>query len=176
MGIVVSRSYFERRKSGDQRKLRIFGVIVFLAGFLGCSIQEETPSAVNLSRLPDISQAQGYRILGVESYPAPRDRGRYRIVIYSENAKTRDQRAQTAIKAAIDLQRRSEVKAYEILVWLEALPQISERLAIVDYHPYKVSAWGDEKEHIWSVDASDYQVLGGEINSLEVILSEYLRE
>lgn len=133
---------------------------------VGCSKQSEV--------LPDISKAQEYQILGAESYAAPADKGRYKVIIYSASAKTVDQRAQTAIKVAIDFQR--EKKAYEVLVWLEALPKVSERLAVADYYPFKVSSWGDEKEYAWSVEASDYEVAGYKVNSLDIIMKMYLRE
>lgn len=146
-----------------KRALLLVGLVMAI---VGCSKQSEV--------LPDISKAQEYQILGTESYPAPVDKGRYKIIIYSESAKTFDQRAQTAIKAAIDFQR--EKKAYEVLVWLEALPKVSERLAIADYYPFKVSSWGDEKVYFWSVEASYYEVKSQEIRSLDVIMETYLRE
>jgi len=167
MGTMVSRSYSAQRTLGGQGWVSGVGFFGVIVGFFGCSIQEQT--------LPDMSQAQGYRMLSIESFPAPEGRERYRIIIYSDGAITRDQRAHTAIRAALDLQGKAK-RAYEVSVWLEALPRISERVAIADYYPYKVSSRGDEKEHIWSVEASDYQVTSGKIDTAELFLEEYLRE
>lgn len=149
------------------KKVRLFGLVVFVfAGLIGCSNQKEA--------VPDISRALPYEILDTESYPAPEGKGRYKVIVYSRDAKTKEQRAQTAIKAAVDFQR--EKKAYEVLVWLEALPKVSERLAIADYYPYKESAWGEKKTYIWSVEASRYEVKGHRVNSLDVVREQYLRE
>ena len=111
----------------------------------------------------------GYRKLS-----RPTDKGRYKIIVYSKATENLEQRAQAAIKATIDFQL--EKKAYEVLVWLEALPKVSERLAIADYYPFKVSSWGDQKAYIWSVEASGYVVKNYKINSLDLILNRYLRE
>ena len=105
----------------------------------------------------DLSLAREYDVLDIEEFPSPSTEGRYRLIIYSEDAKTLDQRAQTAIKAAIDFQRKR--KAYEVQVWLEVLPNLSERVAIADYYPYGISAWGNKSEYIWLVNASEDDAL-----------------
>ena len=105
----------------------------------------------------DLSFAREYDVLDIEEFPSPSTEGRYRLIIYSGDAKTLDQRAQTAIKAAIDFQ--GERKAFEVQVWLEALPRVSERVAIADYFPYGISAWGNKSEYIWLVSASENDAL-----------------
>ncbi|VFQ44366.1 hypothetical protein [Desulfoluna butyratoxydans] len=124
--------------------------------------------------VPDMSQAQVYEILDSESYPAPDDKGRYKIIIYSRDAKTFEQRAQTAIKAAVDFQKKKN--AYEVIVWLEALPKVSERVAIAEYYPFKKSSWGNDKEYIWLVEGSGYEVRGSELNPMDILLNVYLHQ
>ena len=79
-----------------------------------------------------------YTILEVEDYPAPQGKGRYKVIAHSENARTFEQRAQTAIQIAVDWHNKTQ--AYEILAWLEILPELSARVAIADYYPHNVTA------------------------------------
>ena len=79
-----------------------------------------------------------YTILEVEDYPAPQGKGRYKVIAHSENARTPEQWAQTAIQIAVDWHNKTQ--ADEILVWLEILPELSARAAIADYYPHNVTA------------------------------------
>lgn len=66
----------------------------------------------------------------VEDYPAPQGKGRHKVIAHSENARTFEQRAQMAIQIVVDWHNKTQ--AYEILVWLEILPELSARVTIAD--------------------------------------------
>ena len=94
------------------------------------------------------------------------------MIAYSENAWTFEQRAQTAIQIAIDWHNKT--RAYEILVWLEILPELSARVAIVDYYPHNVTAWGKNHPYQLKVEAANYQAgMNGEYKSIDIILKPY---
>ena len=119
-----------------------------------------------------LEQAQTYTILEVEDYPAPQGKGRYKVTAYSENAQTFEQRAQTAIQIAVDWHNKTQ--AYEILVWLEILPELSARVAIADYYPLNVTAWGKNPPYQLQVEAANYQAgMNGEYEPFDIILRPY---
>lgn len=130
-----------------------------------CS-QEKSPK-------PDTPLAKTFNILNIEEFAAPGDKKRYRLTIYSKEAKTFEERAQTAINAAY-VTHNADKDIYEVDVWLEALPKISERVAYVSYYPYKESAWGGKENKAWkTVESSNYQITGDKVNSLDIILKKY---
>ena len=119
-----------------------------------------------------LEQVQAYTILEVEDYPAPRGKGRYKVIAHSENARTFEQRAQTAIQIAMDWHNKTQ--AYEILVWLEILPELSARVAIADYYPLNVTAWERNAPYQLQVEATNYQAsMNGEYKSIDIILKPY---
>ena len=114
----------------------------------------------------------GYTILEVEDYPAPQGKGRYKVIAHSENARTFEQRAQTAIQIAVDWHNKTQ--AYEILVWLEILPELSARVAIADYYPLNVTAWGKSPPYQLQVEATSYQAgMNGEYKAFDIIFEPY---
>ena len=119
-----------------------------------------------------LEQAQAYTILKTEDYPAPRGKGRYKVIAHSKNARTFEQRAQTAIQIAVDWHNKTQ--AYEILVWLEILPALSARVAIADYYPHNVTAWEKNAPYQLQVQATNYQAgVNGEYKSIDIILKPY---
>jgi hypothetical protein len=98
----------------------------------------------------DVSQAQLVTVISVDELPSPDGKERLRFVVYAENAHSIDQRAQTAMALAIGA---AKAGAYEVLVWLEAEPKLSRRLAVADYYPYGDTAFGKPAPHIWDVYA-----------------------
>lgn len=130
-----------------------------------CS-QEKSPK-------PDTPLAKTFNILSIEEFAAPGDKKRYRLTIYSKEAKTFEERAQTAINAAY-VTHNADKDVYEVDIWLEALPSISKRVAYVSYYPYKESAWGAKKDKIWeSVKASEYPVINGDLSNFDTYLANY---
>jgi hypothetical protein len=146
--------------------VKILFVLSLFLFLVGCS-----ESAIDRANKVDISQAQPYFVIKTDSFSAPEGRDRLRIVVHAPAAVTKSQRAQTAIKAAFDYQK--ETGAYEVESWLEALPKVSERIAIADYYPYKKKAWGDASPYMLSVEASDY-VIEGELKPNDIILNKVL--
>lgn len=136
------------------RLMFVFGFIITL--LLGCSSDKQgvqVPVRSLLGADVDLSQAQQYRIvMPVESYPAPEGKPRIKILVYAETAVTFEQRAQTAMKAAIDY---ADGGAYEVMVWLERDAEQSERVAIADYFPYGKMAFGNASINVWDVRAAD---------------------
>lgn len=104
-------------------------------------------------------------VLKVEDYPAPQGKGRYKVIAHSENAQTFEQRAQTAIQIAVDWHNKTQ--AYEILVWLEILPELSARVAIADYYPHNVTASERNASYQLQVEVTNYQAgMNGEYKSM----------
>ena len=122
---------------------------------------------------PDTSKAQAYRIVKQERFPAPSGKTRLKLVILSDQAQSAAERAQTVIKAALDVQQQT--KAHEILVWLDH-PSIPERLAIADYYPYDQTAWGKDKPYTWRVESSGYQDTGVKPKSTDIMTQSYLKQ
>ena len=111
-------------------------------------------------------------VVEVENYPAPRGKGGYKVIAHSENARAFEQRAQTAIQIAVDWHNKTQ--AYEILVWLEILPELSAPVAIADYYPHNVTAWERNAPYQLQVEATNYQAgLNGEYKAIDIILKSY---
>lgn len=122
---------------------------------------------------PKTPQSQLITVLNVENFPSPEKRKRIRLTIYSENAKTIEERAQTAIGMAYSV-FKADPDYYEIDIWLEALPSISKRVALVNYYPYKENAYGAKRDRAWeTVQATDFQVVSGSLTGLDSYLSDY---
>ena len=124
--------------------------------------------------LPEITSAKEYRVLKIETFPASNNRSRYRVIAYSESAKTFVERAQTAIKVAAEHQKKT--RSHEVQVWLEAIPNGTERIAIADYYPYDETAWGEKPPYKWQVEASDAEVTQENIKDVFIYRKRYLDE
>lgn len=137
--------------------VRYMVVIGFIATLLaGCSSGEHGENDATRMQLGadvELTHAQQYRqVAPLESFPSPPGKGRYRFVIHSDSAVTFEQRAQTAMKAAMDFAKGN---AYEVQVWLEREPEKSERVAVADYYPYGEMAYGRPAANVWDVRAAD---------------------
>jgi len=126
-------------------------VLALIVGIFGSNSNSEP-------KPPATPYAKPFKVLKIETFPAPEDRKRLRVIIYSKDAKTFDERAQTAMLAAYSTWK-ADPRNYEIDVWLEAKPKISERVAFVSYYPYKETAFGEKKKTDWvEVQATDFDV------------------
>ena len=154
----------------DEIGLPTYHLVDYEPGVATTSAPAEEIKSTRPARV--LKQAQAYTILDVEDYPAPQGKGRYKVIAYSENAQTFEQRAQTAIQIAVDWHNKTQ--AYEILVWLEILPELSARVAIADYYPLNVTAWGKNPPYQLAVEATNYQAgMNGEYKSVDIILRPY---
>ncbi len=113
--------------------------------------------------MPPVDQAQSYNVIKTESYPTPPDKQGLTVVIYSQDAKTFEQRAQTVIKAAQTFV--NDKGLYEVTVKLNASPTIKpfDLLAMAQYNPHKQNTWGQEQQYVWDVSASKHTVADGQI-------------
>lgn len=134
----------------------VFAMSVLLSLLLsGCGSSEQaaalTPKRALLGADVDVSQARPYQRTHLEKLPAPDDKLRVHITIEAAGADTAEQRAQTAMRAALDMVRGG---AYEVLVWLDGA---GGRLAVADYAPYGDTAWSLPAAHVWEVSAVNPQ-------------------
>ena len=117
-------------------------------------------------------QRQDIQVLAAEALSAPPGKKSLKVIAHSPSAMTATQRAHTAMALAYAMGQK-DAEVYEVLIWLEIRPEISERVAIVDYYPHGESAWGQSKPH-WQVEASDYQAgPDGTYRGLDIILQDH---
>lgn len=161
----------------ESKSCRCMSVLaVFFSGFVvSCNPQQQASTQLEIvAPIPNISDGKDYELIAREEFPAPPGIGRYRYVIYSKDAKTFTERAQTAIKAALDYQRAAS--AHEIQIWLEGLPKVSERVAVADYYPFGITAFGTKAPFLWKVDSTDSSVNGVEPDSYIMNSKSYLQQ
>ncbi len=100
----------------------------------------------------DISKAKAYKIVGRGDFSFPgRERLEWFIV---SDAKTKEERAQTVIKAAIELQEESGADVVNIMLEPDSdLVKLGYTLAIADFAPDKCGYSGN-KGWEWRVESS----------------------
>lgn len=111
---------------------------------------------------PDISKAKPYSVFNQKDLSVV-GRNRLEWWIQSPEAKSFEERAQTAMKAAIDLQKKNA--ADFVNVWLEINPTLAGKgyqLAIARYAPDGKGISGTE-ELKWEVEAADVSTDSQEI-------------
>jgi hypothetical protein len=101
---------------------------------------------------PDFTKAMPYQVMTYGDFSFP---GRTRLEWgITSSARSFEERAQTAMKAAFDLQKKS--KADVVSIWLEIGPAMAgagHQLAIARYAPDGGGFSGDQK-WIWEVEAA----------------------
>ena len=131
-------------------------VLLLIVGFSGCG--EDEPSFV-----PKTNLAQSYIVQKEFQYATPADKKGLEVTIFSKNATDFEKRAQTAVKAAMDLLKTKDL--YEIIIKMNATNDIKKfnLMAYVAYTPHKKDTWGKETNHVWLVKASDNIVKNGHL-------------
>jgi hypothetical protein len=110
-------------------------------------------NGTNEPRLPDISKAKAYQVISNNDFSFP-GRKRLEQAIVS-SASTFEERAQTAMQAAIDLQKKT--KADVVSIWLEISPGLAgggHQLATARYAPDGGGFSGDQ-DWKWEVEAAE---------------------
>ena len=113
--------------------------------------------------IPKIDFAQEYVIIKKFEYATPPDKKGLEVTIYSKKSITFEQRAQTAINAAINILKDEDL--YEVIIKMSASSNIKKfnLLAYVEYTPHKKNTWGMNTNHTWSVKASDDIIKNGQL-------------
>jgi hypothetical protein len=115
------------------------------------------------SFIPETNLAEEYTIVKESSYPTPPDKSGLEVIIFSNAAATLEQRAQTAIKADLDI--LNDKGLYEVTIKMSASPNIKQfnPVAHVQFNPHKKNTWGTDQEYVWDVTASPRQISNGKI-------------
>lgn len=118
--------------------------------------------AIATHSIPDVSHEKAYTVVREEQFDALGRTKREWCII--SDAATPDQRAHTAIKAAIDLQLKTH--SDYVIVWLEPTPELIRKgysLACAQYAPDGKGKAGYQ-DWAWKVQTSDTQLSVQDIN------------
>lgn len=148
--------------------------VIWFVSILACSSSnksENTPGA----GLPDISQAKPYSLLKSNVFldqvnnteflvkpdelKATEERRVIKASFSSSEAKTLEQRAQTAMKAAMDVQKATNAHIVDLTLELdEALIGKGKPLVILHYFTDGKDYGGYGKKNVWEIDASGSEI------------------
>ena len=136
-------------------------IVLFLTlmYFIGSNKQ---PVDAEISKTIELLQAQAYKVVATKTYPTPPNKQGLKVVIYSEHALTFEQRAQTAMQAAIDMV--DDKGLFEVVVQLNAVDNAKLNvIGLVTYSPSGENTWGDKQKYVWEVDASKDTIVDGKL-------------
>ena len=154
--VAVGGSYFMCGESAEERGSRLEAEAE--AARLDAEKQDRRERFARAKNSLDFSMAKPYEVLDVREIPVlgvPYDVYGYRVWIYSEDTKTREERAQTVLKLAMEIQ--VEKAAWWVSVWLFPDPARKELpIARARYSARGMAErGGDPPEFFWSVEVSD---------------------
>jgi len=148
---------------------------IWLVSLLACSNSDSnTSKSVSNAKLPDVSQAKSYSLLKSNVFLdqvnnteflvnadelKAMERRVIKVSFSSPEAKTLEQRAQTAMKAAIDVQKATNAHIVDLTLELdEALIGKGKPLVILHYFVDGKDYGGYGKKDTWEIDASGTEV------------------
>jgi len=142
---------------------RLIGSIFSLSLIIGLSwCGENNISSVSPIQ-PKIDLAQNYIIQKEFQYATSGDKKGLEITIYSQDATDFEKRAQTVIKAAMDLLKAKGL--YEVIIRMNATNDLKKYylMAYAEYTPHKKNTWGNKTNRVWLVKASNDVVKNGHL-------------